>query len=113
MFGEERNQPADGTAEKIIQHGVHIAARIVVLRDDGVVFVGLAIGLVCDEALFFENADDGRNGIVGGFGFVHLVEDAVYDGGAPVPQYLHDLQFGTGQFLRSVLYYSCHNYTFS
>ena len=75
--------------------------------------MGLAIGLVCDEAFFFENADDGRNGIVGWFGFVHLVEDAVYDGSTPVPQYLHDLQLGTGQFLRSVLYYFSHNYTFS
>lgn len=75
--------------------------------------MGLAIGLVADESLLFQNTDNRRHGVVGGFRLLHFIEDAVYDRSPPGPQYLHDFQFGPGQLLRAVLHDLYHNYKFS
>ena len=71
--------------------------------------MGLAVGFMTDIALLLEDTHNGRNGVVGGFGFGHFGQNVVNQNLLLVPNHLHNLQFGAGEFGLALFYDLCHN----
>ena len=115
VFGKEWNQTAQRPTEKIIEDSIHVTTRIHLFRDDGVVFISLAVSLMTDESFLLEDTHDGRNSIVSRFRLGHRFQQIVDHRGPFDPEQLHDFQLGPGQFLRSEfrIFRSFHNYNFS
>ena len=57
IVGEKAHQPAQRTSEEIVQHVGHIGAGVLLLGDERVLLVGLAVGCVAYEALLLKDED--------------------------------------------------------
>ena len=101
FLDEEVDEAGCRAAEEAILDTAHIVAGVLAMLHQRIEAVLLAYGFAGHKLLLLQYAQEGEHRIVGWLGLGKLLQDLAHRTLPHIPQDIHHLQFGTGQFVRT------------